>query len=843
MIESTLPEVIQTQSRASNCRDSLIVKLHKATKKIAPVWPLETFVAVNPYLGLTNKRFEHAARDLAVTDAIQMTLPSSFYLKKVEAGKLKLGHIGEVLNQRQGNTNAAQLILDIQNNSHDYDTLETISTLVDIVTKITGKDWRRFMIGRVSNFAASYFDKGQARWPAADSEQGIFDAWKEEATVDLTPEVTGLKGFRQNVSILPDDPIEAAQFAIEKLRIPEAGLDIYLHRLLRTVGGWSAYTARLDWGNEPSGTKIAKPIEFLSVLLCWEACLLESVEHDQLEPQWNVALNRLSMPNVQDKLNGHLTQKLILQDGFELSVQESIIKKFNERQKESAKAKSQPSAQAIFCIDVRSEVFRRNLERVDNTIETLGFAGFFAFPIQYIPLGHEHGESQYPVLLKPGPTILEEIPNEKRNKQVLKSRVLNQQVHQIWKSFKTGAVTCFSFVSPIGLSYLPKLVSDSFGFTRPVPHPDQAGLNARHLKTKGVSLEIKSHHQKNVGIPLDQQIQMAKNALNAMSMTCDFARLVLLVGHGSTMVNNPHATGYDCGACGGHTGEANAKVAVAVLNNKEVRAGLQNENIFIPIETVFLACLHNTTTDEVTIYNESDVPAERTKELIQIKQSLRIAGHASRAERIMRLTPNKVSNIDEAILQRSKDWSQTRPEWGLTSCSAFVVAPREFTKGIDFGGSSFLHSYNWKKDQHFSVLELIMTAPMIVASWINLQYYASTVDNRAFGSGNKTLHNITSGIGVLEGFSGDLRVGLPWQAIHDGKNYQHEPVRLNVIINAPLDAMNATIEKHKSVKELCDNNWIHLLAMNDHGDVSHRYTGNLKWEEISLTRTNDLSVQ
>jgi hypothetical protein len=113
-----------------------------------------------------------------------------------------------------------------------------------------------------------------------------------------------------------------------------------------------------------------------------------------------------------------------------------------------------------------------------------------------------------------------------------------------------------------------------------------------------------------------------------------------------------------------------------------------------------------------------------------------------------------------------------------------------------------------------------------------LQYYASTVDNKVFGSGNKTLHNVTAGLGVLEGFSGDLRVGLPWQAVHNGENYQHEPIKLNVIIEAPLEAMNSILEKHKMVKDLCDNGWLHLLAMDETGKVSHRYEGEFKWEEI-----------
>jgi uncharacterized protein YbcC (UPF0753/DUF2309 family) len=184
------------------------------------------------------------------------------------------------------------------------------------------------------------------------------------------------------------------------------------------------------------------------------------------------------------------------------------------------------------------------------------------------------------------------------------------------------------------------------------------------------------------------------------------------------------------------------------------------------------------------------------------------------------------------VLARSRDWAQVRPEWGLAGCSAFVAAPRERTRGVDLAGRSFLHSYDWRADQGFAVLELIMTAPMVVASWINLQYYASTVDNRLFGSGNKTLHNVVGKVGVLEGTGGDLRTGLPWQSVHDGVHYQHEPLRLNVVIEAPRDAMNDVIARHPGVRDLVDHGWVHLLAMDDSGNVSHRYAGDLRWEPI-----------
>ncbi len=812
-------------------QEVLVETMREACKKIAPVWPLENFVAVNPYLGFTDKKFETVAQELAAVGGIQMTLPTLFYLQKIKEGKIKDQDISQILNKRESQTDVIQFIKTLEQGVDHPDPTKIIASLVDIATQVTDKDWNRFVVSRVSQWAASYFDNGQAVWSAANQKDELFLSWKAEAKIDRTPELTGLKGFRKLVTALPDNPLQATQMALEKLGInTKAQASLYLHRILLRLGGWSAYTARLDWDNELYGGKDGKLLEFLAVLTCWEACLLESLNNSELNQKWEESKTILSQFIIQQNLNKQLTQNLILQEAFDLATQREILNKFEKAIPQKEKKSEQAMAQAIFCIDVRSEVFRRNLEVVDSSIETLGFAGFFAFPIKYVPLGHEEGEAQGPVLLKTGPTILEEISDKKENQKALDGRILNRQIQEVWKSFKSGAVTCFSFVSPMGLSYLPKIFTDSFGLTRPVPHPNKDGLSKTDHKKRNISLANRNFKNETAGIPLDQQVLMAKNALKAMSLSDDFARLVLIVGHGSTTVNNPHATGYDCGACGGHTGEANARVATAVLNNREVRIGLQKENIFIPVNTIFLACLHDTTTDEVIIYNGYEVPSDRKEELEELNKSLELAGKAARTERSLRMSSGNISNIDKMMIGRSKDWSQTRPEWGLAGCSTFVVAPRERTKGINLEGKSFLHSYDWKKDQSFSVLELIMTAPMIVTSWINLQYYGSTVDNKYFGSGNKTLHNVTAGLGVLEGYSGDLRVGLPLQAIHDGKKYQHEPQKLNVIIEAPIEAMNIILEKHQSVRNLCDNGWIYLLAMNEEGKVTHRYTGDLSWE-------------
>lgn len=810
---------------------SLLEMLRHACEKIAPLWPLENFVAVNPFMGYADQKFEEVAQNLAVIGGIQMTLPVAFYKSKIQEGKITRKDLKIALSKKSSldiDVDAFVQYLDELNDVPQYG--PTLATLIDAASELNEKDWNRFVTSRLTAWASSYFDNGQADWKTANQNDGLFVSWKAEAEADLTPEIAGLKGFRNEIKKLPDDPLEAVQLALEKLEIPHDALPDYLHRLLMKMGGWSAYIARMDFDSKLYGGKDGKLTEFLAILICWEYCLFQCLNNPKLQMKWLTARKRYADKNGLKDYNQQLTISLILQEAFDLAAQRELVAKFTGAKEIKDRNPVKLKAQAIFCIDVRSEVFRRNLEVVDRGIATIGFAGFFAFPVNYVPIAHEKGEAQCPVLIKPGPTILEEIPDEETNRLAYRSRVLETQVKKLWKSFKTGAVTCFSFVSPMGLSYLPKLFTDSFGLTRPVPHPDKAGMKESFFKNKSISLKVATHNHQTVGIPLEQRIQMAHNALKAMSLTENFADFVLIAGHGSTTVNNPHASGLDCGACGGRSGESNARVAAAVLNDKDVRLSLKDKGISIPDHTVFLACLHDTTTDEFHIFNKGDVPTDRLKELDELEGSLKKAGRATRAERALRMSID--GNVDAAIKTRSNDWSQIRPEWGLAGCSSFVVAPRERTENVDLEGKAFLHSYEWKKDQDFSVLELIMTAPMVVTNWINMQYYASTVDNKNFGAGNKTLHNVTAGVGVLEGFSGDLRTGLPLQSVHDGEKYQHEPVRLKVLIEAPIEAMNTILEKHQNVKDLCDNGWIHLLAINEEGQVSHRYEENLNWEEI-----------
>jgi uncharacterized protein YbcC (UPF0753/DUF2309 family) len=332
---------------------------------------------------------------------------------------------------------------------------------------------------------------------------------------------------------------------------------------------------------------------------------------------------------------------------------------------------------------------------------------------------------------------------------------------------------------------------------------------------------------------------LAAGILQALGLTKKFAPRVLLLGHGSCSANNPQAAALDCGACGGQTGEVNARVLAQILNSKAVRRILVGKGIMIPGSTQFIAGLHNTTTDCITCYGlDSNTDGHHRKNKEGWLDWLTAATGVAQAKRIASIVASESDNhqsLARCFERRSKDWAQLRPEWGLANNAAFIVAPRSKTRHINLHGRSFLHDYHWQEDPHFAVLELIMTAPMVVTNWINLQYYASVTDNLKYGSGNKLLHNVVGGhIGVFEGNGGDLRSGLSVQSLHDGQHWRHQPLRLSVYIDAPKDAIGHIINKHGDIAQLVENQWLFLFQLDPQNGIWQFAQG--QWHQISASQ-------
>ncbi len=526
------------------------------------------------------------------------------------------------------------------------------------------------------------------------------------------------------------------------------------------------------------------------------------------------------------EISPELLARFVAQQALESGYQNGLVARLKNHSPEPA-APGQKSLQAIFCIDVRSEVFRRALEAQSAQIETVGFAGFFGMAIEHLKFGQAAGGAQCPVLLTPKFKVREALSHAGGEARLLRRMNFSQTVHGAWNAFKTSAISCFSFVETAGLWFGLKMAKDSLALA-----PAETGFaHARQRLFPKIEREVccaeKHGHHAETGIAPADQIALAAGALKNMGLVSDFAKVVLICGHGSATTNNPYGSALDCGACGGHAGDANARVAAAILNQPAVRKGLKAQGIEIPVETIFVAGLHNTTTDEVLLYKDEALSASQSVELEIIKGWLSAASKQARRERASSLGLGAVTDteLDEKIFERSRDWSQVRPEWGLAGNAAFIAAPRERTKDLNLGGRTFLHNYNPELDADKSTLELILIAPMVVASWINLQYYGSTVDNRLFGSGNKVLHNVVGTFGVWQGNGGDLQPGLPFQSVHDGNRLMHEPLRLSVFIEAARADIEKILGKHGGVRDLVQNGWVHLFAMENGGKEIYRFVG------------------
>jgi uncharacterized protein len=826
-------------------RAALDAAIAAACGKIAPLWPLKHFVAVNPFLGFSHQPFGATAATLRRVANIDMLMPRAFYREAMETGAIDDASLAEALRRAPADVERPADLDDLKRAALQAPKARirppaVVSTVAEVLDSLVDGDRQAslvgFMIEEISKWCAAYFDEGQASWRMPQRDLAPYAAWRRAARYDLAAETMGVTGFRETVLSLPDDPVETIATIVDRLSIPARALEDYLHRTLLDIGGWAAYARYLVWNSELAGETNDTLVELLAIRVAYGYGLFRARTDVDFHSAWARAMTEAASTPLDHRLNddADLTIDLLLHEAYEIAFQRKLYARLSSLAAARPALEARPAVQAAFCIDVRSEIYRRALETVWPEAETVGFAGFFGFPIEYVPIGHQRGGAQCPVLLRPTFTICEAVEEVSPTQEthILDLRLLRRRAAKAWKAFKLSAVSSFAYVETVGLTYALKIVSDSLGLTRPAPDPNLDGLDPDVLARIGPRLEPREVGGRLTGLSEAQRLAMAEAVLKAMSMTGGFARLVLLAGHGSTTVNNPHASGLDCGACGGHTGEANARVAAAVLNDPGVRTGLRARHIVIPDDTWFLAALHDTTTDEVKVFDEASAPASHRAEIAGLKGRLAAAADLARLERATLLGVEKGKGTRAKVLSRSRDWSQVRPEWGLAGNAAFIAAPRARTAGLDLGGRAFLHSYDHEKDAGEKVLELIMTAPMVVASWINLQYFGSTTNNRVFGSGNKTLHNVVSQIGVLEGNGGDLRTGLPLQSVHDGKRFVHEPLRLNVLIQAPEAAMDRILEKNATVRALVENGWLHLHALGA-GASLRRRRGPGDWVDVT----------
>ncbi len=553
-----------------------------------------------------------------------------------------------------------------------------------------------------------------------------------------------------------------------------------------------------------------------------------------------------------------------------------------------------PFAQALFCIDTRSERIRRHLENVGD-YQTYGIAGFFGVPVSFMELGKGGEINLCPVLLTPKNLVLELAVTGNKD-ELAAVTVIEKAIHELKESVLSPFVTveaigllfgldmvgktlipqhynrwrrrlyegkpqthllldklsreqADSIVRAVQRAVIAKAVQQEFGL-------DAEGVNdalVRELREAAMGnrqqapalksslglddraerdfverlrrvyridpfyAQLQMEQLARLGFSIDEQVGFVSQALRAIGLTESFSRFILLVGHGSTSQNNPYESALDCGACGGNHGLVNARVLAQMANKPEVRRRLREQGIGIPEDAWFVPALHDTTTDELRLFDLDRIPPSHVLHMDRLRKGLRAASRLCAQERIPALgagsgSPEPAQAFKEAQ-RNAMDWSQVRPEWGLSGNAYFVIGRRALTQSSSLQGRAFLHSYDYRQDPRRRLLENILTGPLVVGQWINMEHYFSTVDNERFGSGSKVYHNVAGRFAVMTGNLSDLRTGLPSQTVLDKGLPYHEPLRLLTVIEAPFEHAWGAVESVAVVKSLVRNGWIRLMII------------------------------
>ncbi len=724
----------------------------------------------------------------------------------------------------------------------------------------------------------AYLDQGIAYWPMPLREQGLMAASRQIMGQMFSIYRRHLTGLREEFQRQEEKKLSAEDIvldALERLGVPAAEWDAFITAELLALPGWAGMIRMLevDVTLAPHDRVRCSLMEFLALRLTytlvalqdlmgdttsWRAVTLTPPKLDRLTPvaRFFDAAQLCGLPAsflatlppevferlVHEVAACHETERRrLLHLAYERRHEMSILGPLSKHRlmPRLAQPTDRLAAQVVFCIDEREESMRRALEEVDPSIETVGAAGFFGVAIDYTGIDDARGVALCPVVVKPGHTV-REVPvgghghlHDKR-----------QGLRRVWaKVARNGFVSsrtlvrgwvstaCLGFFSlfPLVLRVLSPREYGKF-----IKRLNRAFLPEPKTEVTFMRDDAASRDATTGLLQGFTEQEMADRVfavLGPAGLHKAHARLVVVLGHGSTSLNNPYESAYCCGACGGRTGAPNARIFAIMANRPAVRAALREKGIIIPEDTWFLGGYHDTCSDDVDIFDLDLMPESHRGDFIRVRQAVDKARVLNADERVRRFGTAGPGIREERALRhvqaRAEHIAEPRPEYGHCTNAVTYVGRREFTRGLFMDRRAFLVSYDATKDPANEMLARVLGAVIPVCGGISLEYYFSTVDNETYGSGTKLPHNITGLIGVMNGYQGDLRTGLPVQTVEI-----HEPVRNLFVVETTPERLMSVIKANKELVEFVCNRWIRIATMDPETGNIQVYRGNDVFEPL-----------
>jgi len=745
----------------------------------------------------------------------------------------------------------------------------------DALLAATGVDSDALVHDVLIKLCAAFLDQGFARWPLPRRDDGLFAALaslfgSEQALAELWLADLPLELMRIEQAKLR--PIDSILESLDLLGVPEAEWEAYLTATLLALRGWAGMIRQVALRSDA----VAHPIppdshlDYLAVRLLLERMALEWVARDALGYEGRLADLReaalaatpahetavvdqrafqvFQLAQVLGWLPAHLAslskqewttliseieafpaieRRRILHAAYERHYRVQVLDAIAQHARRPAERPANPRFQVVCCLDEREESFRRHLEELAVDVETFGVAGFFNVPIYYRGAADAHYVPLCPIVVKPQHWIREEVVESLDTVHATRAktrRALGLVLHGAHVGSRTflggalltaglGALATIPLVTRVLFPRLAARIRRLAGkMVQPPP------LTYLTLERKSETPGSEGEH---LGFTLEEMTRMAERLLRDIGLTSGFARLVVILGHGSFSLNNPHNSAYNCGACGGGCGGPNARAVAQILNDTRVRDELERLGIAIPAQTLFVGGWHNTCNDAVTFFDLDRLPKSHAAEFERVCREINEACDRNAHERCRRFVSAPLNMSFAAarrhVEARAEDLAQTRPECGHATNALCIVGRRSRTRGLFLDRRAFLTSYDPAQDDaDNTILTRLLQAAVPVCGGINLEYFFSYIDNVGYGCGTKLPHNVTSLLGIMDGHASDLRPGLPWQMVEI-----HEPVRLLFIIETTPERMLRIMDRNPAIKQICMNGWVQVATLSPEGAQIH----------------------
>lgn len=700
---------------------------------------------------------------------------------------------------------------------------------------ITRVDPRRRVNAALSDLAATFLDRGAAKWAPPHRDRGFlwffarleclgFAKWRRYARSEAQRLMeAGLNA--ENSEAIAESIISQN---LEFFGIPREDWERGLYAMLNELRGWSGMFANMESHPEqaPLNARV-RLVEFCAVqTILYRSSLTAQARQAGWSPdnqsfaKWLSRARTKKPAPVRDVTVQHDSaiassdqsweRREELEGEFEQSFlygirrsQQKFMQKQAEAQTAGIEIPSRPEMQLYVCIDDRECSLRRYVEAVSpDTIETFGIAGFFGLPIQYCAVDSFDQRTLAPEGQNPRAMLVEKekVPGQVGRFRFWQRIVGNARLAWENASFSPFGSLVLSGFFPVSLARLFLM-----GYAPEVKHKVLSWFRRTVMPKPATDFE--SPYQ-----PAEAAVLLART-FHAIGTQTRFAPIVMVLGHGASSVNNPFASAYNCGACGGSEGGPNARLFARLANNPEVRALLRNSHgISIPDDTWFVSGQHNTTAETMQFYDEDLVPASHKPGYARTLDILNEARGKNALERCKRfMLASHVKTPKQAldhVFRRSVDPAEVRPELNHATNAAVVVGRRELTKGVLMDRRAFLPSYDPTCDDvRGTNLENVLAPALVVCSGINLEYLFSTVSSNIHGAGTKTPLNVVGDIGVMQGTSGDLRPGLPSQMVE-----LHTPLRAFFLVDAPVSRIEAVLARRPELKQLVRNDWVRFFV-------------------------------